>query len=92
MASLRPSYMKKIALMNALAPVAFQYHTKTPPFFGLNKIWIFGSGAHNGEYLAHSNFFYKLCLSSDLAKSICLHIVLSSMGPDPDFMNMVILI
>ncbi|XP_022222225.2 lipase 1 [Drosophila obscura] len=86
LASSRPEYNAKIHLMNALAPVAFMGHMKTP-LLGMARVGIKMLG-ESLELFPHSDIYLNQCLQSAGMLKTCIRFYWQVVGKNSDEFNM----
>lgn len=87
MASTRTDYNEKVHVMQALAPVTFAAHIKTPLIsVGTSSMNIFGE---TFEVLPHSDLALTQCMASAIRLQTCLYYVGLTLGKNPTELNRV---
>ncbi|XP_034473670.1 lipase 1 [Drosophila innubila] len=85
MASSRTDYNEKVLVMQALAPVAFTTHIKTPlRNLASSSLNILGE---NYEVLPHSDLALTQCMSSAIRLQTCLYYIGLILGKNPAEVN-----
>ncbi|XP_065358156.1 lipase 1-like [Calliphora vicina] len=84
--SLQPQYNEKITVMQALAPVAYLKHVKTPlerHFREFAKV----SKDRVTELLPHNELMFQMCFTSKLTEDMCVQFFNQLLGNDGDQTN-----
>lgn len=86
--SLQPAYNEKILIMQALAPVAFMKHIRTPLINYFRK-FVRASEGRIFEFLPHTQLMFQMCFSSKLSENMCTEMYKQILGNDGEQTNSV---
>ncbi|XP_075150306.1 lipase 1 [Haematobia irritans] len=86
MCSMHPEYNEKIAIMHALAPVAFMKHLKSPLLpYAKNMAKIPGETIR--EFLRRTKILWETCFANKMSEDLCVRIYYQVVGKDVEQTN-----